>query len=168
MELTPDQIKQIQQLINDGQLNTDGRSPLKPRQLHDLRLLPTATDPRPTFFWSAESPRDGTAHTTTEYPKLLWHGTTNTEITVLSRQEEQQKLASGYVTLPITSVVVDQVQTLAEQLAGLSEEDRAFILEAQQRSRREALTAKLAGLSDADLESLLATQAKPAKKRAVA
>ena len=60
-----------------------GRSPMKPRQLHNLTLLPSATDPRPTFFWSAESPRDtGDLSRTTLYPRLMWHGQTGEEITV--------------------------------------------------------------------------------------
>jgi hypothetical protein len=142
-----------------------GRSPLRPRQLNDLRLLPTATDPRPTFFWSAEGQRDAVIEQH-EFPKLLWHGTTNQEITVHSKAEETAKLDSGYVRLPIDSIVIDQVQSLAEQLAGLPEAEQQMILAAQQDSRRASLTAKLSQLSEADLERLIAAATgEPAKKR---
>ncbi len=41
---------------------------MRPRQLHDLNLAPTASDPRPTFFWSAEKPRNaGDLTKTTEF-----------------------------------------------------------------------------------------------------
>ena len=133
----------------------DGRSPMRPRQLHDLRLLPTATDPRPMFVWSAEGDRNNPV-TYSEYPKLLWHAETHAEVTVTSKEEEAQRLASGYVALPPSAMTVDPVQNLADQLAGLSDEEQKLILEAQQRIRREALTAKLSSLSDADLERLLA------------
>lgn len=140
-----------------------GRSPLRPRQLHNLTLLPTKDDPRPTFFWSVEGPRD-VVITHTAFPKLLWHQTTNTEVTVYSQDEEAHLLATGYGSAPISAVVLDPVQNLADQLAGLSEEEQALILQAQQQTRIETLTAKLSKLSDADLERLLSS-VEPAKKR---
>lgn len=145
-------------------MDTDGRSPIKPRQLHDLRLMPTATDPRPAFFWSAEGNRD-LAVTHSLYPKLLWHGTTNVEITVHSAEEETAKLREGYVLLPISAVVVDPVQNIADQLAGLPEEEKALILQAQATIRRNALIDKLAQLSDDDIEKLAASTTKPKKTK---
>lgn len=135
--------------------STDGRSPLRPRQLHDLRLMPTATDPRPMFVWSAEGDRNNPV-THSEFPKLLWHAETHTEITVTSKEEEAQRLASGYVSQPMSTAPVDAVQNLSDQLAGLSDEEQKLILEAQQKIRRDALTAKLSNLSDAELDRLLA------------
>ena len=69
--LTPDQIASLKTQL--AQTDTSGRSPIRARQLHDLRLLPTANDPRPTFFWSAEGSRD-TVITHTEFGngKLMW------------------------------------------------------------------------------------------------
>lgn len=143
-----------------------GASPMKPRQLHNLTLAPTATDPRPLFVWSAEGDRNNPS-TVSEYPKLLWHGETHAEITVTSKDEEAYRLGSGYVALPPSVLAVDAVQSLADQMAGLSVEEQTLILDAQQKIRREALTAKLSNLSDAELERLLAG-GKRAKKAKVA
>jgi hypothetical protein len=142
---------------------SDGRSPLRDRQLHDLRLLPTATDPRPTFFWSAEGSRD-TVVTHSEFPKLLWSDT-GVEITVRSKEEQDSKIAQGYVFVAPASVVVDPMADLSDALAGLSDEERTLVLEAQQAQRRAEITAKLAGLSPEALEKLLAGATEPAKKR---
>jgi hypothetical protein len=144
---------------------SDGRSPLRDRQLHDLRLLPTADDPRPTFFWSAEGSRD-VQITHTEFPKLLWHGETDVEITVRSREEQEQKLAQGYVLTAPAAVAVDPMADLSDAFAGLTIEEQELIVAAQAKQRRDAITAKLAELSPEALERLLAGSAEPvAKKR---
>jgi len=146
-------------------MTIDGRSPNRPRQLHDLRLMPTATDPRPMFVWSAEGDRD-TAITQSEFPKLLWHGETNLEITVTSRQEETEKLAQGFVFLPATVTAASAVEDLTAAFAGLSDDEKHLILEAQAKQRRDAITAKLADLSPEALDRLLMQAAEPqAKKR---
>lgn len=160
--LTPDQIAILKQQL--AQTDTSGRSPIRARQLHDLRLLPTANDPRPTFFWSAESPREVALGNGTEFPKLLWDGETGVEITVHDAMEEAERLQDGYVRVAPASVVVDKVDALADQLAGLSEEEQKLILQAQQQSRIQALTEKLATLSPAELDRLLGNTP-PAAKR---
>jgi len=167
--LTPSDLADLKaKLFPDANQAPGGRSPNRPRQLHDLRLLPTKDDPRPTFFWSAEPSRDFVV-THTPYPRLLWHGVTNTEVTVYSQREHLEHVESGYVEQPIGTVVVDPVQSLADQLAGLPKDEQTLILAAQQATRRESLTAKLASLSDADLEKLLNSQEKkPARKGKVA
>lgn len=164
--LPPSELQALKAQL-DGLTDTSGRSPLRPRQLHDLTLHPTATDPRPTFFWSAESPRTGTIGPPTLYPKLLWQGETGQEITVYSAGEEQTKLAQGYVTTAPTTRVSDPVTDLSDQLSGLSDEEQTLILEAQAKIRRDALTARLAALSDAEIDRLLAGKA-PTRKRKVA
>ena len=136
-------------------MSTDGRSPIRPRQLHDLRLAPTATDPRPMFVWSAEGGRDE-AVTYSEFPKLLLHGETHTEITVTSRDEQQAMLAMGYVLVQPDAGVPNPEQDIADALLGLSDEDRRLILEAQSKQRQAAITARLAELSPEALERVLA------------
>ena len=154
--LRPDQIAALKaQLFPE--VDAQGRSPFKPRQLHDLRLLPTKDDPRPLFISSAEGDRNLPIGAGTPYPKLLWHGTTNAEIAVWDGEEEQEKLASGYVLLPIEAIAVDPVMDLAQMLAGLPEAEQALILAAQQQTRRDDLQSKLAALPAADLAKLLAS-----------
>ena len=136
-------------------MSTDGRSPIRPRQLHDLRLMPTATDPRPAFFWSAEGGRDE-AVTHSEFPKLLWHGETHTEITVTNRDEQQAMLAMGYVMTAPDAGVPNPELDIATAFAGLSEEEQTLILEAQSKQRQAEITAKLAALTPEALDRVLA------------
>ena len=145
-------------------MSADGRSPHRPRQLHDLRLMPTATDPRPMFVWSAEGDRD-TPITQNEYPKLLWHGETNLEIAVRSKQEETEKVEQGFVFLPATTTAASAVEDLTAAFAGLSDDEKHLILEAQAKQRRDAITAKLAELSPEALDRLLMQAAEPQPKK---
>lgn len=134
----------------------DGRSPMRPRQLNDLRLLPTADDPRPTFFWSAESPRDVDVTKTTPYPRLLWHVESGEEITVLDLEAHQAKEAEGCWTETAPSEVpVDPMAAIQAELDALTPTERATVLEAQRQQRLQSLQTKIAALSDRSLETLL-------------
>jgi len=165
MNLNPEMLAAIQQALNNGTLtlgNPTGRSPIRPRQLHDLRLLPTKDDPRPTFFWSAESPRDGVDLTkTTEFPKLLWDGTTGTEITVTSREEQEAHLRMGYVFTAPAWVEPDPMDAIRAQFEALPPEDRALLIAAQQQDRINRLKAQLSEMPEDKLAALLAS-AEPA------
>lgn len=163
--LTAEQIASLKQQLG---ITTDasGRSPMKPRQLHDLRLLPTKDDPRPTFFWSAESPRDGTdLSKTTPYPKLLWHGGTGEEITVTSAAAERSYTSQGYVsTAPENAVAPDPMDAIRAALAQLSPEDRALMVEAQDQDRKAVLRAQLAALAPEELQAVLGGLEAPTKR----
>ena len=133
----------------------DGRSPLKNRQLNDLRLLPTADDPRPTFFWSAESPRDaGDLTKTTPYPRLLWHRDTGVEITVQTADEHAQ-MGEEWLLLPPAQTAPEPMDVMRSELDARTPEDRAVLIEGQRQARMAALQAKMATLPDAALEALL-------------
>jgi hypothetical protein len=133
----------------------DGRSPFRPRQLDDLTLAPTKDDPRPTFFWSAVSPRHaGDLKKTEPYPRLLWHRESGQEITVHSLSEHQKKLAD-YQEIAPALVAVDPMAAIQAELDALSPEDRALVIEGQRQDRINALRAKMAKLPDASLETLL-------------
>ena len=133
----------------------DGRSLLKPRQLNDLRLLPTADDPRPTFFWSADSPRDaGDLTKTTPYPRLLWHRDTGEEITVPTAEAHAQ-MGEEWLVLPPAQTAPDPMETMRAELDALTPEDRAVLIEGQRKARMAALQAKMAELPDDALETLL-------------
>ena len=153
--LTPEQLIALKQQL-DGLTDTSGRSPIRPRQLHDLRLLPTKDDPRPLFIASAEAPRDGRDLTkTTPYPKLMWHQDTGEEITVYSSAEGRQK-SDIYLTVAPAHRVLEPMEALKLELDSFSEEDRQLILDAQKQTRMQALQAKLAGLSDEARDRLMA------------
>lgn len=152
----------------DGLTDVSGRSPMRPRQLTDLRLLPTKDDPRPTFFMSAEPPRNaGDLTRGTPFPALLWHGETGAEITVKDAKAMASYTASGYLTYPPFTVELDPMDILAAQIEALSESDKAALIESQRLDRIAAMRQKLAGLSEDKLAILLAQSEKPtaAKRR---
>jgi hypothetical protein len=173
MNLSPDLLAQIQAAIASGQLtlpangetNLAGRSPLRPRQLHDLTLLPTKDDPRPTFNWSADPPRDdgGASRRTFPYPRLLWTKD-GTEITVHSEAEHRGMVAQGYLEQAPGDIVIDQAEQLRQMLEALSPADRALVVDGQRQARIKAALSALEelprGEADSMLESLEATSAK--------
>ncbi len=153
-QLTPDQLSSLKQQLDA--LSGDGsRSPIRPRQLHDLRLLPTKDDPRPTFFWSADQPRDYVPGAPKPYPKLMWHRETGEEITVQTAVDER---AHGdlYVTVaPTNAVAQTPMDWMREALEALSPEERTLVVEGQKQDRLTEIRNKLASLSPEALESLL-------------
>lgn len=168
--LTPEQLSALKSQL-DALANTGGRSsqfskgvlPSNPRQLMDLRKLPKADDPRPTFFWSTEESRDGLAEQP-PYRRLMW-APDGTEITVYSEEEQTARLASGYVLIaPANAESPDPQESMRAMLAALSAEDRKLILASAQRKRRARLEEQLAELSDAEADALLA-QLEPVKQK---
>ncbi len=154
-QLTPEDLASLKSQLG---INTDenGRSPIRPRQLHDLRLLPTATDPRPLFIPSAEAPRDGRDLTkTSEFPKLMFHRDTGKEITV-HNSAEQRQYSDIYDLMPKAGVVLEPMDALKLELGSFSQEDLELIIDAQQKARRESVQAKLAKLPEDTLVRMLA------------
>jgi hypothetical protein len=141
-----------------------GRSPFRPRQLTDLRLLPRADDPRPTFYSTAEVPRDWDTTAQHEYPKLMW-SPAGVEVRIDAgkdaKAQEMTLEKRGYLhTPPMDQSPVDAVE---REMAQLSDEDRAFVLEAQSKARMARLQERIAGLSEADLAQIVGAKAKKAK-----
>lgn len=166
--LSPDELGALKARL-DGLTDTSGRSPLRPRQLHDLNLKPTAEDPRPTFFWSAEKPRNaGDLSKIHPYPRLMWHAETGEEITVVSASAQATRAASGYLLSPPFAVAIDPMAMLAAQLDALSEQDRALLIESQKQDRIAALRAQLVALPEEKLAALLAQSDRPAKAKRTA
>jgi hypothetical protein len=151
-QFTPEQIAALKAQLSG--VDGTGRSPFRPRQLNDLRILPSATDPRPTFFWSATTPPDFVPGPYKEYPKLLWHQTTGQEVTA-HNAEDEQRYGSEYASVPFASVPADPITDMATALAGLTPEEQAIILKEQKKDRLSQLQAKLSGLSEAELERVL-------------
>jgi hypothetical protein len=168
--LTPEMEARLMAILNNpSQAGVVGTgvlgplSPMRPRQLHDLRLLPTADDPRPTFFPSAEPPRDGSHLQTFEFPKLLFHSVTGTEICIHSKAEEAQMLASGYqkIALPRESddpeaQAAREAEHLQAALLALPEHEREAILAEQKQRQRATFHERLSALPERVLEQVLA------------
>jgi hypothetical protein len=175
MNLSPDLLAQIQAAIASGQLqvpqtgatNNAGRSPFRPRQLHDLTLLPTKDDPRPTFNWSADPPRDdgGESRRTFPYPRLLWTAD-GTEITVHSEAEHRGMVAQGYLEQAPGDVVIDQAEQLRQMLEALSPADRALVVDGQRQARIKAALSALEELPRGEADTMLESLAAKAKRSA--
>jgi len=158
-QMTPTQLVELRRLlgVGDGTGPAGTRSPIRPRQLTDLRLLPTADDPRPTFFMSTETPRDWIVGPGTPFPRLRWHAETGEEITVQDPEHLALKARQGYtLDTPLAAVVADPVLDLSRALAGLPEAEQRAILAAQGQQRTATLTAQLAALPPDELERLVA------------
>ena len=161
---TPQQLEALKVAL----LQSNGsRSPIRDRQLRDLRLAPTADDPRPTFFLSAESPRDWDTTKPGPYAQLMWNKETGDEITVHS-EAERAAHADAYTTTPPQNRVLTQAQQVADLLASLSPEDRAAVIKAQQMRRLEAASTAMAGLTDDQLDAVLKALPQPQAGRKTA
>lgn len=164
--LTPAEIASLRQQLNLNETNPLGRSPDRPRQLHDLRLMPTKDDPRPTFFWSAEPSRTEVPQAP-PFAQLLWESSTGREITVYSPAERDTYTAKGFVTTqPSNAIAPDQAVVARQQLERLSPEDRKLVLQDAHAARLERVKEMLLDLSDADREALIATAPTATRKSA--
>jgi hypothetical protein len=144
---------ELQELTTD---TSSGRSPLRPRQLTDLRLAPRADDPRPTFFQTSEVPRDWDTTAQHEYPKLMW-SPKGQEIVIHpgkdAKAQEADYEQKGYVHYaPADEAPMDAVE---REMAQLSDEDRALVLEMQQKARMNRLQEKLSHLTDQELAAVM-------------
>ena len=171
--LDPNQLAALKAAVA-GLTDTSGRSPFRPRQLHDLTLPPTADDPRPTFFWSAVKPRNvGDLSKTTPFPRLLWHVKTGKEITVgqadASAKANEAAMAAaaaeGYtLTAPPSYAEKPPMENVRDLLDGLSAADRDLVLKGAHATKLQRIQDALLGLSDAEREELAAVL-EPAKAR---
>lgn len=160
--LTPDQLVELKAKL-DGLTDVSGRSPMRPRQLHNLTLAPTAKDPRPLWVPSTEQPRDYNPGPAKYYPALMWHQETGEERTVYTR-EEQDGMGDSWGTAAPTAQPIDPLGDMQAALDALSPEDRKVVMEAQKRTRIADLQERLAGLSEAQLEALLSGAVAPSKR----
>ena len=166
--LTPEQMQQIQRMINEGLISPSGRSPIRDRQLHDLRLVPTATDPRPLFVPSAEAPRDAKPYVYTKWPSLRWHKETGEE-RLVSNARESDALGADWGEEPHHMKPADPLAGVQEALAVLTESERDAIMNNQQDLRTKRLVDQVSTLSHADLETVMVamkSRAKATKKTA--
>jgi hypothetical protein len=157
--VSTDDLMQALQGLSPEQLSAilaqgHARSPIKPRQLHDLRLAPTATDPRPLFTSGVpEAPRDR-PETHSPYPRLLWHRETGQEITVGSAEDHARR-GADWTDQPPQSQAIDPVEQARALFESLSEEDRALVLELQRKAKIDAINAALGQLSPGQMASAL-------------
>jgi hypothetical protein len=161
--LTLDQLAALKAKL-DGLTSTAGRSPVRigpykdPRQLDNLTLTPTKDDPRPTFFWSSDAPRNvGDLTRTQPFPRLMWTPS-GVEVSVASERAQRELEAEGYVLIaPVNAQAPDPMETMRQQLAMLKPEDQQLIVAAAKRDRMAKLQESLAGLSEEDLAAIVAS-----------
>ena len=167
-QFSADQLEALKALISQ-QLGAagDGRSPFRPRQLHDLRLQPTKDDPRPTFFWSADPPRTQAPPRPRAYPKLRWHAETGQERTIRTPQE-LAALGADWIDHPPVMTPETAEERVARALAELSPEDREMVLEANRQAKLARLQRDLADLSEVQAGRVLNEDAPKRRKKAVA
>lgn len=168
--LTEEDLVQLSALLKAKEgLDDQGRSPFRPRQLHNLNLPPTADDPRPTFFWSAEPPRNA-ALVPPPFAQLVWHAVTHQERTVHSKHELQEALASGWTDIYPQQAALSPEEQLERDLAQISPEDRDLLMKANEEARLKRIQAQLDGLSPETIARLMtnadATTPRKAKKTA--
>jgi len=156
MEFSPEQMAEIQRMINEGMISQTGRSPLRDRQLHDLRLVPTATDPRPLFIPSAELPRDAKPYVYTKFPSIRWHRETGAEVSVKDAKAAAA-LGPEYVDYPVHLQPLDPMAGMADALAALTDKERDAITANQRDLRMAKLQEQLSQMSESDLETVLAS-----------
>lgn len=147
--LTPEQRQQILDLSSP-------RTPVMPGPRHNLRQMPSKQHNAPHFThetdWKDHLP-------TSAYPQLLWHQTTGQEVTAHDAEEEA-KFGSAYARFP--KGAADPVDALKALYDSLSEEDKAYMREFEQKQRRAKLEAALNGLTPDQIASV----AVPVKKAA--
>lgn len=139
---------EIQALIGGA----NHRSPIR-KPLTDLREPTTAKGRlnRPHFEWSADPPPEGTV--IPPYPRLFWDAN-GVEIKIASPEHEASTVQPEWTSAPPMAHAISAVDQLQKELAALSVEDRAFVMEAQRKARLERLHGKLSLLSDGDIASL--------------
>ncbi len=160
---SPEQVE----LLKAALFSDNGRSPIKPRQLHDLRTLPSGTNPRPTFFWSAKSPDDaGDLTKTTLYPRLMWENATGREITVADAKAQATYTAQGFIlTPPANAEKPSPFDALKDMLEGLSKDDRELVLKGAHATRLDRMKDGILNLSDEEREALIAALLPEKQKR---
>lgn len=165
--LHPDQLAALKAAV-DGLTDTSGRSPIRPRQLHDLRIAPRADDPRPTFFWSAEAPRNAADLTkTTPYPRLMWDVKSGKEVTVTDAAAQASYTAKGFVLTAPSNAEKPPMESVRDLLDGLSETDRQLVLKGAHQVKLEQIQAQVLKLSDEE-RAELAAALEPAKAKRTA
>ena len=153
--------EQIQGILAQG----NGRSPNKPRQLHNLLLQPSATDPRPLFIPSAEAPRD-VIITHAPYPRLMWNLFTGQEITVHSKEEFDAKMdTEQYTAIAPETKALDPTDYARQLFESLSPEDQQLVLENQRQTNIARVTAAMAGLNQAQAAEAVAVSPKRGRPR---
>ena len=159
----PEQLAQLKTAL-DSLTSTDGRSPIVERQLNDLRPLPTATDPRPTFFFSADSPRNvGDLNKTSLYPRLMWTPD-GVEVKCLDEKHQARLEKSGHMLVaPDTAVLPTSADLMRTALSALSPEDRKVVLQSAQAARLAKVQEMAAELTEGELDALMA-EMEPAKR----
>jgi hypothetical protein len=142
------------------------------RQLTDLRIMPSMHDPRPAFYPSSDLPATeaqaaAEAHEASgggRFPCLRWHPVTGTEVAAKDALALADYESRGYVSYPPHSAAVSPLEAIKDELASLTPEEHQMVVEAQRKSRMDAIQKKLSALSADDLDRALEGAAEQVKR----
>jgi len=132
------------------------------RQLRDLTIKPTKTDPRPLFADTDLPPDYPDLGKSPPFRMLRWHPTTGEEVCALNQSEVNSYDHQGYVKYPPHQGPPNLVAAARDELAGLSPDDRQRVLAAVHKQKLEAIQSRLTKLSDAELSEIQAPGRKTA------
>jgi hypothetical protein len=141
------------------------------RQLTDLRVRPSVAvingvnvaDDRPHFDLGELPVQHPDYGKVPPFRALRWHPVTGAEVCATSLEQLQRYDAEGYSAYPPLRAPKSSVEDVADELAGLTDEERQIVLEAHRKARLDSIQAKLSKLSDAELASV--TGGKRAKRK---
>ncbi len=153
-ELSPNALAQLTALLRGQPTQEEARSGAR-KVLHDLREPRNPKDRlnRPSFFWSVDASEADKPYVVQWYPKLMFKLDEAGALveTVVMSEGAEKALGPDWHTKPPMTTPMSNADRLKTELASLSDEDRAFVLEAQRQSRLSRLQASLSNLSDAAL-----------------
>src|SRR6185503_3805667 len=149
---------EVQELLRRPAESDGYRSPVfKP--LTDLRPQPfNRMHPRPTFVWSAPEPVNQPAYRHQPFPRLVFkpNGADVLDRTCRNVSEFQAAIAEGWqASYPDVAGPMSRHDGLKAELALMSDEDRAFLVEQQRAARLAKIQKALETASDTEIALLM-------------
>jgi hypothetical protein len=131
-----------------------------------LHPPPSATVAKQNFFYDGMN----LPHVRTEFPVLRFRLTeTGVEERFCKTQKDVDALGDEWTAIPPSIELPSPLESLEEAMAGLTDEERALVMNEQKNVRLRAIQAQLAALSADDLASLsgIPVKRKPGRPKKV-
>lgn len=166
-QLSPEVLDQLKQALAGTGVDAQNRTGAVRKPLTDLRTPrnPQARLHRPTFIPIDEAEEQRTPYVKQDYPRLKFKLDDAGKLveTVVFNATSEAALGPAWTDAPPFAPPATAEERLKAELDALSEEDRAFVLEAQRKARLDRLQAQLSTLSDARLDAVAGAPAKGKK-----
>jgi hypothetical protein len=139
-------------LKSQGGLVTNGRSPVVGPLSNLLHPRPSATVAKATYFYDG---MDQPSNPGTPFPALRFRLTeTGVQERCIRTPEELATLGPEWLAIPPNLDLPSPLESLQDQMASLTEDERRTVMEEQKKVRLSAIQAALAALSPEELASL--------------